>query len=90
MLFRSSQVLLGEIAVLTLAAIPLGLLLGHVLAALATAALETETRRFPFVVNPATYGFAVVTVLAAVIVASLAVRRRLDTLDMVSVLKAGD
>ena len=85
-----SWVLLGELAVLTVAAIPLGLLLGHGLAALATAALETETHRFPFVVNPATYGFAVVTVLVAASVSSLIVRRRLDRIDLLAVLKAAD
>jgi putative ABC transport system permease protein len=85
-----SWVLLGEIAVLTVAAIPLGLVLGHGLAAVATTALETETHRFPFIVNPATYGFAVVTVLAAAIISSLVVRRRLDRLDLVAVLKAAD
>jgi putative ABC transport system permease protein len=85
-----SWVLLGEIGILTIAAIPLGLLLGYGLAALATAALETETNRFPLVVNPATYGFAVVTVLAAALVSSLAVRRRLDRLDLIAVLKAAD
>jgi len=85
-----SWVLLGEIAVLTVAAIPLGVALGHGLAALALAALETETHRFPFAVNPATYGFAVVTVLVAAIVSSLVVRRRLDRLDLVAVLKAAD
>ena len=85
-----STVLLGEIAVLTAAAIPLGLVLGHGFAALATWALETETHRFPFVVNPATYGFAVATVLVAALVSSLVVRRRLDRLDLLAVLKAAD
>ena len=85
-----SWVLLGEIGILTLAAIPIGLLLGYGLAALATAALETETNRFPLVVNPATYGFAVVAVMAAALVSSLVVRRRLDQLDLIAVLKAAD
>lgn len=85
-----SWVLLGEIAVLTVAAIPLGLCVGHGLAALATTALQTETHRFPFVISPATDGFAVVTVLLAAIVSSLVVRRRLDQLDLVAVLKAAD
>lgn len=85
-----SWVLLGEIAVLTIAAIPLGLLLGHGLAALATEALETETNRFPFVVNLSTYGFAVMTVVIAAIASSLLVRRRLDHLDLLAVLKAAD
>lgn len=85
-----SWVLLGELGVLTVAAILPGLVLGHGLAALATAALETETNRFPLVINPATYGFAVVAVLAAALVSSLMVRRRLDRLDLIAVLKAAD
>ena len=85
-----STVLLGEVAVLTVAAIPLGLMLGQGFAALATWALATETHRFPFVVNPATHGFAVATVLVAALVSSLVVRRRLDRLDLLAVLKGGD
>jgi putative ABC transport system permease protein len=83
-----SRVLLGEIAVLTVAAIPLGLVLGYGLAALAVEGLQTETQRFPLVVAPATYGFAVVVTLVATLVSALVVRRRLDRLDLVAVLKA--
>lgn len=83
-----SGVLLGEIALLTLAAIPLGIVFGHLLGALATAALETETQRFPFVICPATYAFAVVTVLLAALISGLVVRERIDKLDLVAVLKA--
>jgi putative ABC transport system permease protein len=83
-----SAVLLGEIALLTLAAIPPGIGLGYVLGSVATAALETETQRFPFVIYPATYAFAVVTVLIAAIISGLIVRERIDKLDLVAVLKA--
>jgi putative ABC transport system permease protein len=83
-----SRVLLGEIAVLTVAAIPLGLVLGYGLAAVAVEGLQTETQRFPLVVAPATYGFAVVVTLVAAFVSALVVRRRLDKLDLVAVLKA--
>ena len=83
-----SVVLLGEIALLTLLAVPLGIVLGHLLGAGATAALETETQRFPFVIYPATYASAVVTVVLAAIVSGLIVRQRIDKLDLVAVLKA--
>ena len=85
-----SFILLGEVAALTLAAIPFGLLAGYGLAALATTALETETQRFPLVVNPATYAFAVIVIALAAFVSSLVVRRRLDHLDLVAVLKSRD
>jgi putative ABC transport system permease protein len=83
-----SAILLGELAVLTLLAVPLGLLMGSGLAKIATVALETETQRFPYVVNDATYAFAATITLAAATLCGLIVRRRLDHLDLVAVLKS--
>lgn len=83
-----SVVLLGELAVLTVAAIPVGLLLGYGFAALLTAALETELQRFPLVVSTWSYGFATTVTLAAALGSGLVVRRRLDRLDLVAVLKS--
>lgn len=84
-----SLIFLGEIAVLTVLAIPLGLGLGRAFAALAVVALGTESQRFPLVVEVSTYAFAVTTVLGAALGSSLLVRRQLDRLDLLAVLKAG-
>jgi putative ABC transport system permease protein len=84
-----SLIFLGEIAVLTLLAIPLGLVLGYGFAALAVAALGTESQRFPLIVTAPTYAFAVTTVLGAALLSGLVVRRRLDGLDLLAVLKSG-
>lgn len=82
-----SYILLGELAMVTLVAIPVGLVLGYGLAALVCRAYDTEMYRFPLVVSARTYAFsAAVVVLAAAISGSL-VRRRLDRLDLVEVLK---
>ena len=83
-----SAILLGEIAVITLAAVPLGIGLGYGFAALATKGLQTETQRFPFVTSPSTFSFAVTVILIATIISSLVVRRHLDRLDLIAVLKA--
>jgi putative ABC transport system permease protein len=83
-----SVVLLGELAVLTLVAIPVGLVFGYGFAALTTYALDTETQRFPTVVSASTYAFAVTVTLVAALITALVVRRRLDYLDLVAVLKA--
>ncbi len=83
-----SRILLGELAILTVAAIPLGLVIGHGFAAAAMAGLETRTQRFPFVIAPATYGTAVVVTILAVIISAWIVRRRIRDLDLVAVLKA--
>jgi putative ABC transport system permease protein len=85
-----SRILLGEIAVLTLAAMPFGLLAGYGLAALAVQALQTETQQFPLVVRPATFAFAVTVTLAATLISALIVRRRLNQLDLIAVLKSRD
>jgi putative ABC transport system permease protein len=82
-----SFILLGELATLVLLAIPMGLVIGHFLAKLATILFETELFRVPFIIEPSTYGFAAVVALIAATVSGLAVRRRLDHLDLVGVLK---
>jgi putative ABC transport system permease protein len=85
-----SATLAGEILLLTVWAAPLGLACGTGLAALALRVLETETQRFPLVIAPATYGAALVTVLVATVGSLLVVRRRINHLDLVGVLKARD
>lgn len=83
-----SWLLLGEAGLLTLLAIPLGLVLGTGFAALATWALQTEVLRFSLVVDPSTYGTAALVILLAAVASGLVVRRRLDRLDLIAVLKA--
>jgi len=82
-----SRLLLGELALLTAAAIPAGLVLGRLFAALAARAYDTELFRIPLVIEPSTYGFAALVTLIAALGSGLAVRRRVDELDLVAVLK---
>lgn len=84
-----SLLLLGEFAVLTLAAIPVGLALGYGLAALVIhLAYDTELFRIPLIVDRSTYAFAVAVTLLAALISGLIVRRMLDRLDLVAVLKS--
>jgi putative ABC transport system permease protein len=83
-----SVLLLGELAALTVLALPVGMACGYGLSSLAVVALETENQRFPLVIEPGTYAFAAVVVLAAAAATGLVVRRRVDKLDMVEVLKS--
>jgi putative ABC transport system permease protein len=83
-----SAILLGELAVVTLAAIPIGLVLGRSMCALVAAAVNEELFRIPIVVSRWTYGFAASVILAATLVSALLVRRRLDHLDLIAVLKS--
>lgn len=82
-----SFILLGELAVLTLAALPAGVLMGWALVRTVCHFLDTEMYRIPFVVAPATYGFSTLVVIVAAIISGLVVRRRLDHLDLIAVLK---
>jgi putative ABC transport system permease protein len=83
-----STILLGEIGTVTLLGIPFGLVLGYGFAWFLTLFLDQEVFRFPFVIARSTYGLAAGTVLAASIVSALFVRRRLDDLDLIAVLKS--
>ena len=82
-----SFILLGELGAVTLMAIPIGMVLGYVFAALLVAAFNTELYRFPLVVSARTFAYAASAVLVAATLSGLAVRRRLDHLDLVAVLK---
>jgi putative ABC transport system permease protein len=82
-----SFILLGELAVLTLMALPLGIAMGWLLVKTVCIFLDTEMYRIPFVIAPATYGFSVTVVLIAALISGLIVRRRLDHLDLIAVLK---
>ena len=82
-----STVLLGEITLFTLIAIPLGWLIGYGLAAVLILGLDTENYRIPLVVSQNTFAFASWIVIAATVFSGLVVQRRISQLDLVSVLK---
>lgn len=82
-----SAVLLGELAVQQIVAIPIGLVLGRWFAHLVFTLQDPERFRLPEVIAPSTQAFAVTTVVVSGIVSALIVRRQVDRLDLVGVLK---
>ena len=83
-----SYILLGEFAVLTAAGIPLGFLVGYGLSAFTVATVGvTELYRMPLVIGIQTYALSALGIIAAAVVSALIVRRRLNRLDLVAVLK---
>lgn len=80
-------VLLGELAILVLAALPVGCVLGRGLARLMSEAMQTKLFRIPFVVQPSTYGIAAGIVLGSAIASAAAVAWRIHRLDLIAVLK---
>ncbi|WP_395737000.1 ABC transporter permease [Prosthecobacter sp.] len=83
-------VLLGELILLIVTALPAGLLFGRGLAILIIEKVRTETVRLPLQISLFTYTMAVVVVVLASCASFLVVSRMLKKLDMVGVLKARD
>lgn len=83
-----SYLMLGEIALLMLLALPTGCAIGWLLARLIVSAFETELYRVPFVIDASSYGIAIAVAVGATAVSALLVRRRMDRLDLIAVLKS--
>ncbi|MCU7795654.1 MAG: ABC transporter permease [Candidatus Thiodiazotropha sp. (ex Myrtea spinifera)] len=82
-----SYILLGEAALLILVGLPLGCFVGHGLGWLMTSAMDSELYRIPLVIKAATDATAVLVTLGATAFSAAVVRRRLDHLDLIAVLK---
>jgi putative ABC transport system permease protein len=83
-----SSILIGGLAIEVVLAIPIGLLLGRAWAELFfTRAVDQETFRFQVVVAGGTYVMAALVTLLAAAASALWVRRSLDRLDLIGVLK---
>jgi putative ABC transport system permease protein len=82
-----SLILMGELAVLTMMALPLGAAVGYVLGMWITVGLSNEIYRMSFVATASTVAWSWLTVVVAAVLSGIVVRRRLDQLDLVAVLK---
>src|SRR5215510_15136239 len=84
------RILLLELAVLVLAAQPVGWIMGYGLAWIMTVRLAGEQMRVRLVVEHATYVTASVVVVVAAILSAFVIRERVNRLDLVTVLKTRD
>jgi putative ABC transport system permease protein len=82
-----SSLLITELAIVVLLAQPLGWLIGYGFAQAMAKAFETEVYRVPAIIGREVYAYASIVVCTAALVSALIVRRRIDKLDMVAVLK---
>jgi len=83
-----ATVLIGELALLTLLAIPVGLFIGSQLANLIVQVSSTESVRLPLILTPQTYATATLIVLLSSGFSFAVVSRRIRNLDLLGVLKA--
>lgn len=85
-----AAVLLGELTILVLSALPFGLLFGRGLVGYILSAVSTEAVRMPVRIELPTYSIALTVVLGAALASFAVVSRMLRKLDLVGVLKARD
>ncbi len=85
-----SGLLLGELGLEVALALPIGWAAGYALSAFIVELIRPETFRIPLIIGPRTYAYASLIVLAAAVASALLVRRRIDQLDLVGVLKTRD
>ncbi len=84
---EAAFILLGELGIITLAALPLGIGMGVVLCRYFAKTFETDLFRIPLVLEPRTFGYAAIVIIVCSIVSAFVVRRRINRLDLVGVLK---
>lgn len=80
-------VLFGELATVVLMAQPVGWLIGYGISLAMVAAFSSDLYRVPFVMGREVFATASLIVLAAALVSAFAIRGRINTLDMIEVLK---
>lgn len=84
---EAAFVLLGELAVVTLAALPVGAVLGYFLSFAIAEGFSTELYQIPAVFSPESLGTAAIAVMAAAIASGWLVKRDMDKAELVSALK---
>lgn len=82
-----ARILFGEQALQVFLAVPPGLWLGHWMARAMFANADPETYRMPVVVSLRTYAFAVLVAAVSALLSALMLRRKLNHLDLIGVLK---
>jgi putative ABC transport system permease protein len=82
-----AYILVGELALITLAALGPGMLMGRFLCAYMVAGFENELFRVPLIIAPWTYSFAAAVVIGSALFSALVLKRKLDRLDLVEALK---
>jgi len=82
-----SYILLGELGVQTLLAIPVGFYIGRGLCAFIYKGFENELFRIPLVIETSTYALAAAVVLVSALISAAVIRVKLNRLDLIEVLK---
>ena len=84
---EAAFVLLAELCIITLLALPLGGLLGYFLVFAISEGFSTDLYRVSAVFVPQSYGIAALAVIVAALLSGWLVKRDIDRIDLVSALK---
>ena len=82
-----ASMLLGEQWILVVVATPFGLVVGWLLMLAISAGFDSDLFRIPVVIHSETYELSAALVFVAAAISAWLVRRRLDGIDLISVLK---
>jgi putative ABC transport system permease protein len=82
-----SYILVGELMLIALIAQPIGWLIGAWIASAMVGAFTSDLYSMPLILKPATFALASLVVLLTAFASVMIVRRRLDRMDLVSVMK---
>lgn len=87
---ETAFVLLGELAAVTLLALPLGAILGYFLSFGIAAGFSTDLYQISVVFTPESYGTAVLAVVMAAVMSGRLVKKDIDRADLIIALKTGE
>lgn len=82
-----AYILFGEMAIIILMAIPVGLFIGYMMVLGMAQSMDTELFRIPAIVNKDTYGLSVIVVVLSSVLSFYLVWRQVENIDLVSAQK---
>lgn len=82
-----AYLLFGELSLLTLIAIPVGIFIGRMLSFGMTESMDTELFRIPFYIENSTYGYGTIILVSSTLISFVLVWRQLNRIDLVSAQK---
>lgn len=84
---EAAFILLGELAIVVVLAVPLGVAIGYGLSFLVAAGFSTDLYQIPTTFRPTAYGWAGVAVVTATVLSGWLVKREINKVDLVATLK---
>ncbi len=82
-----AYILYGELAILVVLSIPLGLLFGYALSVALVHSFQSDLYRFPMMIYPSAYPYTALITIVSAFFSALAVYPRIHTLNLIEVLK---